>query len=102
MDKRYTYGKLKVWWHDANLSLFCCFIVHKLIPLHSYNTFIRRHSSRYLSIAAGQLGGNNLPWVPPRIELVPALQQAEALTTNWDTPHPNWATPHPKWTTPHP
>jgi hypothetical protein len=37
--------------------LFCYFYSLYIIPPHSYVTFIRGHSPRFLSIIAGQLSG---------------------------------------------
>ncbi len=67
------------------------FLVHTFSPSHSYNTFIRCHSPRFLSISSSLVSDKwiNPPWgAEPRIELGPALQQVDALTI-WATQHPS-------------
>jgi hypothetical protein len=75
----------KVWWQDA--TLFCLFFIfyniHTFIQSHSYITFIHRHSLRLLSISSSLSAQWGTPpcAAEPRIELGPALQQADALPT---------------------
>ncbi len=81
---------LMVWWQDASFCLFFIFYtIHTFIQSHSYNTFIRRHSLRPLSISSSLVRAHRE--TTPRIELGPALQQAVALLTE---PRRNidWAT----------
>ncbi len=89
--------------------LFWYFLVHTIIPSHSYSTFIRRNSSRFLPLyllIAGQLSGKNLPVVPSRIRTrglpyalryhtVPSKLRRTLLSylaPFWATPHPNYQT----------
>jgi hypothetical protein len=55
--------------------------MHILIQSHLYNTFIHRHSLRPLSISSSLVCSVGEPpcGAEPRIELGPALQQADAL-----------------------
>jgi hypothetical protein len=74
----------KVWWQDATLFVYFSYFItyiHSFIQSHSYNTFIHRHSLRPLSISA-QWGNTSLSCgAEARIELGPALPQADALPT---------------------
>ncbi len=77
---------LNVWWHDATLLVYFSYFItyiHTFIQSHSYNTFIRRHSLRPLSISSSLVCSVGEPpcGAEPRIELGPALQQADALPT---------------------
>ncbi len=74
--------EIKVWWHDATLFFFLFVLYfHKFRPLHSYSTFIRSDSPRFLSISSSLVSSEGKPpyGAKPRIELGPALQQADAL-----------------------
>ncbi len=73
---------VEVWWWEA--TLFCLsfhFWTH-LFKFLSYNTFIHRHLPRPLSIFPLW---ENPPWAAaePRIELGPALLQADGLPTSY-------------------
>ncbi len=72
--------------------------VHTIIPSHSYSTFIRRHSSRFLYLLiAGQWSAHweNPPWgAEPRIELGPAID-SKPIHYQLRYAAPYWATPHP-------
>ncbi len=67
------------------LFIFHIFItyIHTFIQSHSYNTFIRRHSLRPLSISSSLVSSVGEPpcGAKPRIELGPAFQQADSLPT---------------------
>jgi hypothetical protein len=64
---------------------FCLFFIfyykHTFIQSHSYNSFIRRHSLRPLAISSSLVCSVGKPpcGAEPRIELGPALQQADKL-----------------------
>ncbi len=73
--------------------LFWYFSIYIQIS-HSYNTYIHLLPVSSLLIAY-KLSKKKPPWVvKPRIELGPALKQADALLY-WATPYTNWSTPHP-------
>ncbi len=87
-----------------SIYLFCLLQSHTFI---SYNTLIRLHSPKPLSvffIAFAQAQREKPPWgAEPGFELGPALQQASALPTELCSMlHPNWAMLHPKWAMLHP
>ncbi len=85
---RFVFWKIKVWWHNATLFVyfFVFYDIHTFIESHSYNTFIRRQSPRSLSISSSLISSVGKPpcGAEPRIELGPALQQADALPTEKD------------------
>ncbi len=69
--------------------------VHTIIPSHSYRTFIRRHSRRFLS-SPQQLCGKILSGGSRAENLNRAcLTKMSYDAPNLATLHPNWATPHP-------
>jgi hypothetical protein len=73
------------------LFIFC---IYNIQYRHSFNPLIRRHSPGPFSISSSlcKLSGKNPPCgAEPRIELGPALQQADALATE---PRRTIATPH--------
>ncbi len=95
----------------AGCHSFCLFFIFFITYIH---TFIQLHSS--IAIRWGLSPSPHClkaQWedppcgAEPRIELGPALQQADALPTeprrtiDWATPHHDWATPHHNWATPH-
>jgi hypothetical protein len=63
--------------------MFGVYNIHTFIQSHSFNTFIRRYSLRPLSISSSLVCSVGEPpcSAEPRIELGPALQQADALPT---------------------
>ncbi len=65
------------------LFIFIFYNIHTFIQSHSYKTFIRRHSLRPLSISSSLVCSVGEPpcGAEPRIELGPALQQADVLPT---------------------
>ncbi len=65
--ERFLMDKGLVAWLRS-FCLFCYFLVHTFIQSHSYNTFIRRHPPRFLSISPHRLPAQweNLPGVPSR------------------------------------
>jgi hypothetical protein len=104
----YTIKGLVAWCHS--FCLFGYFIVHTFIPSHSYCTFIRHHSPKFLSIFSSLVSSVGKTSLGCRAEIqTGACLTASRLTTNWATPHPLSAVPHPYWaklrpywTTPHP
>ncbi len=93
--------QLKVWWHD--FCFFVYFIVHKFIPSHSFRTFIRHHSPKFLSILSslGSSVGKTSLGCRAKNQTRTCLT-ASRRTTNWATPQPFWATQHLYWATPQP
>ncbi len=108
---------LKVWWQDATLFVYFSYFItfiHSFNHIHTIHLsiafrwglspFLHRLSAQWERPPCG---------AEPRIELGPALQQADALPTEprrtilshaapfWATPHHSWATPHHVWATPH-
>ncbi len=77
---------LKVWWQDATLFVlfFKFYNIHTFIQSHSFNTIYPSpfaEASLHFLIAC-MLSGETPPCgAEPRIELGPALQQADALPT---------------------
>jgi hypothetical protein len=71
----------------AGCHSFCLFFIfyniHTSIQSHSHNTFIHRHSPGSLSMSSSLVAQWEKPpcGAEPRIELGPALQQADALPT---------------------
>ncbi len=77
------------------LLIFWYFIEHTFIASHSYSTFIRRHSPRFLSISSSlvsTVGKTSLGCQAKN--RTRACHTASRRNTNWARPHPNWATPH--------
>jgi hypothetical protein len=100
------------------LFIFIFYHIHTFIQSQYIHPSPFAEASLHFFIALSAQWGKPPCGAEPRIELGPALQQADALPTeprrtiNWATPHhcqlshaapfANWATPHhANWATPH-
>ncbi len=81
---------LKVWWHAATLFVYFSYIydIHTFISSHSYNTLVRRHSPRSLSISSSLWSSVRKTSLWCRAEnRTRACLTASRRSTNWATPH---------------
>jgi len=69
---------------------FWYFLVHTLIPSHSYCTFIRRHSLMFFSLSSLLVNSVGKTYLWRRaVNRTRALLTADRRTTTWATSHPN-------------